>query len=84
MSASSPDLIEKSGAAAAMFAHGLPVVVTRAPIWGDRFVDKVRQNCPLAIFGDAIDQPMKLTRRQPAEQSLPEVASRFAASLSTL
>ncbi|QEG01047.1 hypothetical protein Mal15_51230 [Stieleria maiorica] len=83
LSASSPDLIEKSGAAAAMFEHGLPVVVTRAPIWGDRFVSHVRQNCPLAVFGDAIDQPMKLERRQPAEHALPEIARRFAASLST-
>ena len=49
-SSSSPDLIEKSSAAATMFSHGLPVLVTRTPLWGNRFLEQVQKNCPLAIF----------------------------------
>jgi hypothetical protein len=52
LSASCPDLIEKSSAAAAMIEHGLPILVTRPPIWGQQYLDEVRHQCPWLVMDE--------------------------------
>ena len=81
LSASCPDLIEKSGCAAAMFEHGLPVLITRNPIWGSKYLKRIKQNCPLAIMGKGEAEsgitPKALHEKEPVSQ----VANQFNQSL---
>ena len=81
LSASVPDLIQKSSSAAAMFEHGLPVLITGKPIWGDRFLDTIRESCPLAIFGGDLASPQNAKRRKAKPSSVFDVARKFISAV---
>jgi|688.fasta_scaffold15645_10 hypothetical protein len=83
ISASVPDLIQKSGSAAAMFEHGLPVLITGSPIWGDRFLDSIRESCPLAIFGADLSSPQNIVKCSVKTNVVGEVATQFIQNFET-
>lgn len=82
LSASCPDLIEKSSSASAMFEHGLPVLITRPPICGNRYLPKVEENCPLAYFGERLKRVERVPSKKPAKDCLSEIANQFLNDIS--
>ena len=73
-----PDLIQKSGAAAAMFECGLSILVPRAPIWGNRYMAELRSACPWMIIPEFSLQPVNAL---PCRTQLPLVAEKFLADI---
>lgn len=73
-----PDLIEKSSAAATLFAHGLKVIVPRNAIWGERYLAVVREGCPLVETDVVLKRP---SEPPPNRNELPFVTNKFLADL---
>jgi len=69
-----PDLIEKSGSAAAMFEHGLSVIATRLPIWGQRFIGDVSARNQGMVHGADLES-YSVFRRRPAQSSIVKMAA---------
>ena len=65
-----PDLIQKSSAAAAMFEHGLPVLIPRPTLWGNRYKDTIREDCPLALFGNSLIEDACIVRNASVKNNL--------------
>ncbi|MEX0635225.1 MAG: hypothetical protein WD135_00545, partial [Ferruginibacter sp.] len=73
LSATCPDLIEKSSIAATMFGHGLSVVLTRQPIWNGKFDEQIRSANQFAIFPGQILNSTSLLKRSTQDNSLNHV-----------
>ena len=73
-----PDLIEKSGTAIAMFEHGLPVLASRPPVYGEAMARRVSSVMPLLVQGEALRHFASVPKRPPGFQHLAQVASQFA------
>jgi hypothetical protein len=75
-------LIGKSGTAAAMFDHGLPVIVNREDCrWTCAQPVEDRQAALIIRMGDGLRSRLGAARRVPPVWRLPEVASRWRAAL---
>ena len=76
-----PDLIEKSGTAAAMFEHGLPVLASRPPVYGDEMARKVGRAAPLLVQGEDLPGFLSRSKRLPNRERLGLVAHQFLEDL---
>lgn len=77
ISTTPPDLIQKSAAAAAMFEHGLPVLASRPPVYGEAMAKMVGKTVPLLIQGRNLTG-LSSYRKLPADrQGLARVADQF-------
>ncbi len=76
-------LIGKSATAAAMFDHGLPVVVNREDCcWPPPQTTDPREAALVIRRGPGFGERLRLARRLPPEWRLPEVATQWLADLS--
>jgi hypothetical protein len=73
------DIIDKSGAVAAMRDHGLPVIVTRFGPEASR--SQVAGRLDLVLLDDRFQESLRAAKRQPSRDSLPLVAEAFINSL---
>jgi hypothetical protein len=70
-------LIEKSGAASAMFEHGLPVLASRPPVFGDAMAERVGKAVPLLIQGADLPRFASFVKVPPDRGCLARVANQF-------
>lgn len=65
LSATPPDLIQKSGAAAAMFEHGVAVLASRPPVFGPGMLERVRAQArgllTVEELGGFLENPAKVS-----------------------
>lgn len=81
LSAYSPDLLEKSGSAIAMFEHGLPVIVTRTPLFGSQFTSEILKKLPMALFGPCLDNRKLETPCSLKTDTCTRIAKQFLTSI---
>lgn len=75
-------LIGKSSTAAAMFDHGLPVIVNREDcVWPGEPARDDRERALTIRCGEGFAERLRLARRLPAVWRLPEIAGRWVAAL---
>jgi hypothetical protein len=77
ISTTPPDLIQKSAAAAAMIEHGLPVLASRPPVYGEAMAERVGKAVPLLIQGADLPRFASLMKAPPDRGCLARVARQF-------
>jgi hypothetical protein len=81
ISTTPPDLIEKSSAAAAMFEHGLPVLASRPPMFGDAMLHRVEARQPLLIAGEKLAGFAQVPKQAPDQARSRRIAGQFCSDL---
>jgi hypothetical protein len=75
-------LIGKSATAAAMFDHGLPVIVNREDGgWPPSPIADPRQAALIIRLGDGFGDRLRASQRLPARWRLPEIATQWIETL---
>ncbi len=81
ISTTPPDLLEKSGAAVAMMEHGLPVLASREPVFGDAMMRRVQERHPLLAAGSSLADFQNVPRQPADGHALERVAEQFLGDL---